>query len=220
LIVSAVVLFGVGSPIVVDVEESLFRAGWSIVAGIQNRPVPSHLSAEVRRIDPQEITSDLLSFAFLVPLFTPANRQKAVLEAARLGFEQAATLIDPSVTVPRRMVIGPGSYINAGCSLGSASLFGRFVFINRGSSIGHHARFGAFVSIGPGAAIAGNVTIGVGTMVGAGATILPGLFIGENAVVAAGSVVTHDVPDHCLVAGHPARIVRKTVPTDEHLRVA
>jgi serine acetyltransferase len=39
--------------------------------------------------------------------------------------------------------------------------------------------------------------------------ILPGAAIGRNVVVAAGSVVRGDVPDHCVVAGVPARVVRR-----------
>ena len=45
--------------------------------------------------------------------------------------------------------------------------------------------------------------------IGAGATILPGVTVGENAVVGAASVVTHDVPANTMVAGNPARIIRK-----------
>ena len=45
--------------------------------------------------------------------------------------------------------------------------------------------------------------------IGAGATILPGVTVGENAVVGAASVVTHDVPADTMVAGNPARIIRK-----------
>jgi len=52
------------------------------------------------------------------------------------------------------------------------------------------------------------VRIGDGTWVGARAMILPGVTIGSRVVVAAGSVVTRDVPDDCLVAGNPARVVR------------
>jgi len=46
---------------------------------------------------------------------------------------------------------------------------------------------------------------------GAGAVILPGASIGQNVVVAAGSVVRGTVPDRCVVAGVPARIVREYV---------
>ncbi len=45
--------------------------------------------------------------------------------------------------------------------------------------------------------------------IGAGATILPGVTIGENAVVGAGSVVTHDVESNTIVAGNPAKLIRK-----------
>jgi acetyltransferase-like isoleucine patch superfamily enzyme len=50
-----------------------------------------------------------------------------------------------------------------------------------------------------------------GASVGTSATILCGVTIGENAIVGAGSVVTHDVPDNAVVAGNPARIMRKAV---------
>ena len=45
--------------------------------------------------------------------------------------------------------------------------------------------------------------------IGAGATILPGVTIGENSVVGAGSVVTRDVESNTIVAGNPARVIKK-----------
>jgi acetyltransferase-like isoleucine patch superfamily enzyme len=45
--------------------------------------------------------------------------------------------------------------------------------------------------------------------IGANAVILPGVSIGRHSVVAAGSVVTHDVPEGTVVAGVPAKIIRK-----------
>ena len=47
-----------------------------------------------------------------------------------------------------------------------------------------------------------------GASIGSGATILANVTIGENAMVGAGSVVTRDVPDHAIVAGNPARVLR------------
>ncbi|WP_297337324.1 sugar O-acetyltransferase [Algoriphagus sp.] len=44
--------------------------------------------------------------------------------------------------------------------------------------------------------------------IGAGAMILPGVTIGENSVVAAGAVVSKDVPDHTVVGGVPAKIIK------------
>ena len=48
-----------------------------------------------------------------------------------------------------------------------------------------------------------------GSSIGSNATILGGITIGKNAIVGAGSVVTKDVPPNTIVAGNPARILRK-----------
>lgn len=45
--------------------------------------------------------------------------------------------------------------------------------------------------------------------IGAGSSILPGVTVGENAIVGAGSVVTKDVAPNTIVAGNPARLIRK-----------
>jgi UDP-2-acetamido-3-amino-2,3-dideoxy-glucuronate N-acetyltransferase len=48
-----------------------------------------------------------------------------------------------------------------------------------------------------------------GASIGSNATILCGVTVGEGAIVGAGSVVTKDVPPHTIVAGNPAKIIRK-----------
>lgn len=53
----------------------------------------------------------------------------------------------------------------------------------------------------------GKVIVGNNVFVGANATILPGVTIGDDCVVAANSVVTKSIPDGCVVAGNPARIL-------------
>ncbi|MEO6740843.1 MAG: acetyltransferase [Chthoniobacteraceae bacterium] len=207
-----VVLFGVGSGIVVDFEESLARAGLSVSAAVRNFPGEVFLQDANPLVEVAAVTDVMKAQPYLVPLFTPANRQKAAREAEGMGFSRAYILVDSTVVQPKALTLGAGVFINAGCVLGSASEFGEFVLVNRGACLGHHVRLQRFVSIGPGVVLAGGVSAGIGAMIGAGAVVLPNVSIGANAVVGAGSVVTRDVPDHCMVLGNPARVVKRDIP--------
>ncbi|HLH30144.1 MAG TPA: acyltransferase [Terriglobia bacterium] len=55
-----------------------------------------------------------------------------------------------------------------------------------------------------------------GASIGSGATILCNVTVGENAIIGAGSVVTKDVPAGVIVAGNPARILRKIDSQNPH----
>jgi phosphonate metabolism protein (transferase hexapeptide repeat family) len=58
------------------------------------------------------------------------------------------------------------------------------------------------------------VSVGHDVWIGHGAIVLPGRTIGTGAVVAAGAVVTKDVADYTVVAGNPARPLRRRLPAD------
>ena len=62
--------------------------------------------------------------------------------------------------------------------------------------------------------IANPIRIGNKVWIGSNATILPGVTIGDGAIIAAGAVVTKDVEECSIVAGIPAKFIRK-VKTDE-----
>ncbi|MEV7428480.1 DapH/DapD/GlmU-related protein [Nocardioides sp. NPDC092400] len=56
------------------------------------------------------------------------------------------------------------------------------------------------------------VVVGAGSWIGHHAVLLPGTRLGRNVVVAAGSIVRGVVEDHAVVAGNPARVVRRYEP--------
>ena len=55
------------------------------------------------------------------------------------------------------------------------------------------------------------IIIGNHCWIGTNVIILKGVSIGDNSVVGAGSVVTHDIPPNCAVAGNPARIIKENI---------
>ena len=65
-----------------------------------------------------------------------------------------------------------------------------------------------------------HVNIGHDVWIGHGAIILPGRSIGTGAVIAAGAIVTKDVPAYTIVAGNPARPIRRRFPADIAGRLA
>lgn len=104
--------------------------------------------------------------------------------------------------------IGEGSYLNFNCN-----------FVDDGKIV-----IGKKVMFGPGVTIAtvghpicpdlreymytDPVTIGDNCWIGAGTTICPGVSIGANTVIGAGSVVIKDIPENCVAAGNPCKIIR------------
>lgn len=53
----------------------------------------------------------------------------------------------------------------------------------------------------------GRIVVGNNVHIGINTTIMPNVKIGNNVVIGCGSIVTHDIPDNCVAAGCPARII-------------
>jgi acetyltransferase-like isoleucine patch superfamily enzyme len=117
---------------------------------------------------------------------------------------------DPVLRIGDRCVIGRGSHVIAHRSteIGDDVFTGPYVYITDQN----HSYTDPEVPIGLQWPSNTFVSVGSGSWLGAGAIILPGARIGRNVVVAAGSVVRGEVPDRCVVAGVPAKIVREYVP--------
>ena len=116
---------------------------------------------------------------------------------------------DPVVSIGSRCLIGRGSHIVGHWEIviGDDIQTGPYVYITDQN----HTYLDPVEPIGRQWPTESAVHIGSGSWLGANAVILPGAHIGEHVVVAAGAVVRGDVPDRCVVAGVPARIVRRWV---------
>lgn len=121
-----------------------------------------------------------------------------------------------------------------GCRLGDNCFVGPFVEIQKNVAIGNNTRIQSHSFICEGVKIGNHCFISHGTMftndlfdspnienwimrktivgndvrIGSNVTLLP-VSIGNNSIIGAGSVVTKDIPPNCVVAGNPAKIIKK-----------
>lgn len=116
----------------------------------------------------------------------------------------------PIVTIGDRCTIGRGSHIvgHHSISIGDDVWTGPYVYITDQN----HSYADPDRPIGLQWPVNDAVEIGDGSWLGAGVIVLPGAKLGRNVVVAAGSVVRGTIPDHSVIAGVPAKIVRRYDP--------
>jgi serine acetyltransferase len=119
-------------------------------------------------------------------------------------------LTSPVVRIGDRCVIGRGSHIVGHWSIdiGDDVQTGPYVYITDQN----HGYENPDEPIGRQRPVEAAVSIGAGSWLGAHTVVLPGAQLGRHVVVAAGAVVRGQVPDHCVVAGVPARVVRRWFP--------
>jgi len=103
------------------------------------------------------------------------------------------------------------SFIPASTKIGEQSKFaygGIGVVLHSKAIIGSRCIIGQGITIGRKLSSVGVPTIGDDVYIAAGSRLLGNIKIGNNVIIGANSVVVHDVPDNCIVAGSPAKVVR------------
>lgn len=147
-----------------------------------------------------------------------------------------ALQIGPDVVLKHPETIEIGNSVFVGAQTMIQGRFDGTCRIGNHVWIGPHSYFDArnlvledYVGWGPGAKVLGSshtgepidipiiatelniapVVIGYGSDIGTNATILPGVRVGPHCIVGAGAVVTQNVPEYSVVAGVPARVIRR-----------
>lgn len=139
-----------------------------------------------------------------------ATRPRGLDIGARAAFESDVFL--KLVTGTATLSIGDSTFVGRGCefdvmarvSVGSHTLIAPRCFI---TDHGHGTSAARRIDEQPGTP--GPVAIGSDVWIGYGVVVLPGVTIGDGAVIGANSVVTADVEPMTVVAGAPARPLRR-----------
>ncbi|QCX32954.1 2,3,4,5-tetrahydropyridine-2,6-dicarboxylate N-acetyltransferase [Caloramator sp. E03] len=124
---------------------------------------------------------------------------------------EPGAIIREGVTIGKNAVIMMGAVINIGAEIGEGAM------IDMNAVVGARGKIGKNVHVGAGAVIAGvleppssePVVIEDDVLIGANAVILEGVRVGKGSVVAAGSVVTENVESGVVVAGTPAKVIKR-----------
>ncbi|MCI5527185.1 MAG: 2,3,4,5-tetrahydropyridine-2,6-dicarboxylate N-acetyltransferase [Oscillospiraceae bacterium] len=125
--------------------------------------------------------------------------------------------IEPGAIIREQVQIGDNAVIMMGAVINIGAVIGEGTMIDMGAVLGGRAMVGKRCHIGAGAVLAGvveppsatPVVVEDNVLIGANAVVIEGVRIGEGSVVAAGSVVIEDVASGMVVAGVPARVVKK-----------
>jgi sugar O-acyltransferase (sialic acid O-acetyltransferase NeuD family) len=123
--------------------------------------------------------------------------------------ERFATVVHPAAHVSPLAAIGRNVLVMAGVVITSNARIGDHVVVLPNSVIHHDVTIADGSLIGAGVTIAGHVALGKCCYIGSGTSIKNGIVVGERALVGLGSTVIRNVAAGSVVAGAPARELRK-----------
>jgi sugar O-acyltransferase (sialic acid O-acetyltransferase NeuD family) len=136
-------------------------------------------------------------------------QRDAIIQSLGLPRHRFETIIHPSVSVGSECRIGTNCLLMQNVVLTAAVVLGDNIIILPNTVIAHESSIADNTIIGSNVTISGSVKIGKQCYIGSGTKCLQEITIGEKSLVGLGSVVIRDVPAGSVVAGNPAKVIRK-----------
>jgi UDP-perosamine 4-acetyltransferase len=139
--------------------------------------------------------------------------RRQLLERIRAAGLETPSVISRHAFVSPEATLGEGCVLNPGVVVNAYARVGDNCVAYSNATIEHECRLGNNVYLGPGVNFSADVRVGDNTFIGTGARVICET-VGANVTIGTGAVVVRDVPDHAVVAGVPARVLRIKKPSE------
>jgi sugar O-acyltransferase (sialic acid O-acetyltransferase NeuD family) len=138
-------------------------------------------------------------------------RKREIIAKTKIPDERFELIVHPRASVSKMSELGFGTVIFQNATIASNVMIGNHVIVLPNSIVSHDGIIGDYGCIAGGVCVSGGVHIGDSCYLGTNSSIKGNVAVGEKSLVGMGSVVLEDVPANSVVAGNPARFLRKTV---------
>jgi sugar O-acyltransferase (sialic acid O-acetyltransferase NeuD family) len=157
----------------------------------------------------------LKKFSHARVLAVPGNpdnylKRKNIIKSLALNKKRFATIIHPSVIISPDAQIGFNTLIMPHVVISCGVKIGNHCVILPNTVISHESQIGDYCCLGSNITISGSVTIKPQCYLGSGTNVRDKITIGEKTLVGLGSNVISNIEKQVIVAGNPARLIRKS----------
>jgi sugar O-acyltransferase (sialic acid O-acetyltransferase NeuD family) len=159
-----------------------------------------------RKIRPNKNKDD---FYFVIAVGEPNLRKFLYDKMIAINSLKPISLIHPAAVVSSNATIGEGVIINFGAFVSDSTVINNNVYLQPYSVVGHDSEIGIHSVISTFSSIGGYCSIGTGVFIGMNSAIIQNICVGDFCIVGMGSVVHKSIDKEMVVAGNPARELRR-----------
>jgi sugar O-acyltransferase (sialic acid O-acetyltransferase NeuD family) len=166
----------------------------------------------VKVLGPLHMAAKYRDCFFINGIGSPSNfwRKEEIISKSGLSADRFENIIHPTASVSHMSKLGRGVVVFQNVTITSNVSIGNHVIILPNSIISHDDIIGDYTCVAGGVCISGCVVIGYSCYVGTNSSIIGNVKIGDYSLIGMGSIVLNDVAENTVVAGNPAKVIRRT----------